>query len=338
MSAVFRLFPWDIEGHSGSAAALAGRGVTRVALAATYHGARVATPRHPLHRVLEIPSSAAYVDGVTVLPRGGWSFEQAKAELEASGITVDTWMVLGHPDGVQPDLPRVVNGFGDRLGHALCLSAPESRTFVTAVAAQALAAVGTAVAWIEALGWLGFGHGSLHEKTAGADYSPRTRSLLGLCVCDRCLTTAGVDDLDTARGAMRAAVDGDSDPAWLEALHSIRNEAVEAVRTDVEAAAREHGIEPRFSAEELGQRHPGTVYVGCWGAVEAAEAALAASAHHGRRAAYVDILDAETAGTAERWRRLAAAGADELHIYHAGLASDDRLDAAIAAAAAFDLA
>lgn len=336
MSAVFRLFPWDVEGHPGAAAALAERGVTRVALAATYHGARVATPRHPLHRVIEIGSSAAYVDGVPALPRGAWSYARAKAALEAAGIAVDAWIVLGHPDGVQPALPRVVNAFGDRLSHALCLTAPESRAFVTSVAVQALAAVDTDTAWIEAPGWLGFAHGSLHEKTAGADYSAHASRLLGICVCGRCLTAAGVEDVDTARGEVRAAVDAGFDPAWLERLQIIRDEAADALRTETEAAAREHAIDLCFSAEDLRQRHPGTVYVGCWGAVDAAEAALAASAHHGRRAAYVSILEDDPTGFAERWRRLAAAGADELHIYHAGLASDDRLDAAVAAAAAFD--
>jgi len=47
-------------------------------------------------------------------------------------------------------------------------------------------------------------------------------------------------------------------------------------------------------------------------------------------AAYVTVLPPAAPHAdvlAEHWRTLVAAGADELHLYHAGLASDRRLDA-----------
>jgi hypothetical protein len=341
MPACFRLFPWDVEGDAAAPARLVEAGITRVALAATYHAARVATPRHPRHRLVEIPASAAYLDNVRGLPRGAWSYLTAREALERAGISVESWIVLGHPDGVQPLLPRVMNAFGDSLSHALCLTAPESRRFMLGVAADVLPAAGARIAWIESPGWSGFGHGSLHEKTAGADFTERQSELLGLCVCDRCLAAAGwADDADVARASIRDAFESSEDLAAtpIDSLRRMRQEAADLLRSEIDAIAARCDVLLRYDATDVGSDAQPVVYVGCWGDVASARAALAASAHHGSRAAYVSVLEGDARRFASEWVQLAVAGADELHIYHAGLASDRRLAFASEAADAFDAA
>src|SRR6218665_684678 len=50
-------YPWDVCGAPEFLSDLHRLGVTRVALAAYYHGVRAATPRHPLHRFVTTPRS-----------------------------------------------------------------------------------------------------------------------------------------------------------------------------------------------------------------------------------------------------------------------------------------
>lgn len=54
------LYPWDVVGDPAAPTLMAGLGVDHVVLAAVYHGIRAMTLRHPLHRVVTIPHSAAY--------------------------------------------------------------------------------------------------------------------------------------------------------------------------------------------------------------------------------------------------------------------------------------
>ncbi|KRC59219.1 hypothetical protein ASE14_15750 [Agromyces sp. Root81] len=337
MTAVFRLFPWDVEGDPDAAASLARRGVERVALAATYHAARVATPRHPLHRVVELRTSASYLGRLGPLPEGPWSFDPARDALQRAGIAVDAWIVLGHLDGVRPDLPRVVNAFGDELSHALCLSSPASRRFVIELAGAAFPTAAGGTAWLEALGWLALPHGSLHEKTAGADFDARQIGLLGRCMCDECLDgLMPAPDRDGFRAGVRAAVDGAMDPPGMDGLLANRERVVDTLHEEVAALAAQHDVELRIAAEDTGAGRRSQVYVGCWGDVEQGRAALARAARHDRRVAYVTILDGDPQGFAAHWAALAESGADELHVYHAGLASDRRLEAAIRAVEVFD--
>jgi hypothetical protein len=55
------VYPWDIVGDPAAPERIAALGVTDVALAASYHSTRAATPFHPAHRVLDVPHSAFYL-------------------------------------------------------------------------------------------------------------------------------------------------------------------------------------------------------------------------------------------------------------------------------------
>ncbi|TMR93926.1 hypothetical protein EJK15_36845, partial [Nonomuraea basaltis] len=55
------VYPWDVVGDPAAPERLAALGVDAVALAASYHSTRAATPYHPSHRVLDVPYPAFYL-------------------------------------------------------------------------------------------------------------------------------------------------------------------------------------------------------------------------------------------------------------------------------------
>src|ERR1700750_1786710 len=107
------LYPWDVLGDPEAAGRVRALGVTTVSLAAAYHAVRGLTPRHPRHRAVAAPGSAAYFPlcdsewaGRVLRPQlPGWLGEQdgfgvAAAALHAAGLTVRAWVVLLHNDGL----------------------------------------------------------------------------------------------------------------------------------------------------------------------------------------------------------------------------------------------
>lgn len=342
MHATFRLFPWDVEGDPHAAARLRADGVERVALAATYHGARAITPRHPRHRVVDLPESASYLREPSPLPRGAFSFEDARDELDRAGVRVDTWAVIGHLDGGASSVPRVENAFGDRMRHAPCLSQASTRSFLRELVRVVAEASSDATVHLEAVGWQGLGHGSLHDKLHGADLDDTATELLATCVCEACADAIGLDPLALA-AAVRRAVDqamqqGDrtieADAASAEplvALRRYRSALAAEVASELVGVALDSGADAvsLLADETVGTLPPVERLVDCWGTVDRGVDALERA---GGGTAYVDILAGEPDGFAEHWRRLTAAGARHLHVYHAGLASTRRVRAAVAAA------
>jgi len=93
--------PWDFVGDDEFVARVAALELDAVALAATYHAARLGTPLHPSRRVLEITDSACYVPvrdeawrGHRLRPsppdwlEGPDAFGAARDALAASGIAL----------------------------------------------------------------------------------------------------------------------------------------------------------------------------------------------------------------------------------------------------------
>lgn len=342
MRATFRLFPWDVEGDPDAASRLRADGVERVALAATYHGARTITPRHPRHRIVVLPGSASYLRNPGPLSRGAFSFEAARDELERTGVRVDTWAVIGHVDGAVPRLPRVENAFGDRMLHAPCLSHALTRSWLRDLVGIVARASAGATLHLEAVGWQGLAHGSLHDKLHGADLSEPAVELLAMCVCAACAEAVGIDHGALAavvRDEIDDAAEGD-DPASeagvasdgpVAALRRHRAGVAADVAAELVDVALESGADAvGLGADDaVGMRLPVERLVDCWGDVDRGAGALERA---GGGTAYVDILSNDPDGFAEHWVRLAAAGAEHVHVYHAGLASTRRLHAAVTAA------
>src|SRR5699024_9130225 len=147
-------YPWDVVGDPGAAERLAGLGAEAVAVAASYHTARTATPRHPGHRFVNARHAACYVPvepeawrGTALVPgRPDWvggdnPFAAARTALNAAGLSVPAWVVLTHNSllgAAHRDL-TVRNAFGEHYEYALCPASPEVRDYCARLVAQVVA-------------------------------------------------------------------------------------------------------------------------------------------------------------------------------------------------------
>ncbi|MGW2158625.1 hypothetical protein [Nonomuraea sp. NPDC001699] len=192
------VYPWDIVGDPSAPARLADLGVDVIALAASYHSTRAATPYHPEHRVLDVPHPAFYLP---IRPRA-WSrlvpaaptwtppdaYLQAQTALRKAGLKVHAWTVLTHNSylGTRfPDL-TVRNAFGDPYPYALCPAHEDVLAYCETLVTEILTLAEPDGLILEACGPMGFGHQSVHEKTSGADWTPTDADLLSLCFCTAC--------------------------------------------------------------------------------------------------------------------------------------------------------
>lgn len=350
------VYPWDVAGDPSAAARIADLGVEAVALAASYHSTRAATPYHPSHRVLDVPHSAFYLRvrpdaWGRLMPAGPtWTapdaYVQAASALEEQGVKVQAWTVLTHNSYLGTKFPDLVvrNAFGDPYPYALCPAHLDVQDYCENMVREVLTVSDSLI--LEACGPMGFGHQSTHEKTAGADWSAVDADLLTLCFCTACADRYPAGTRDRVRAAVGGGFGsveealGDLAPA----VREIRVSLSADLRTKLIAAAPDvpitlHANPDPWAASSfaaLPEGEPGAeVLVGnCWGEVEsdcARLSRLAELATPGQRVgAYVLALPPRTADAKElaaMMRAYREAGADELHLYHAGLASPQRLAA-----------
>ncbi|WP_433340750.1 hypothetical protein [Streptomyces sp. CA-253872] len=357
-------YPWDVLGDPGFPARVRAAGLTSVTLAATYHSTRAATPHHPARRLVDAAHSALYRPspdpgaprwaGTRLRPAApSWTgddpdpFRTAADLLRAEGIAVTAWLVLGHDTrlgSAHPDL-TVVNCFGEHYRYALCPSHAEVRAYAAALTAEALDGVRVDGVSLEGCGQLGVVHAGVHEKTEGAWTADEAR-WLSVCCCAACATSWSARGLspgavrEALRTAVRAGLPLSDDLA--RALLAVRHEATDALRSGVLAAVRAQaptapvtlhahpdpwatgpspGLTPRAAAEV------DALLVPVWPVGEASERAIAAAQGCGTPVqAYVTALPPVRAEEVPAHaRRLRAAGASGLGLYHLGLAPAARL-------------
>ncbi|WP_432486561.1 hypothetical protein [Kineococcus sp. SYSU DK018] len=265
-------YPWDVLGDDGFVPRALALGLDGVALAASYHSTRAATPWHPAHQLVEAPHAALYRPvreqawaGAPLRPAAGVvpdgtadAFAEAAGRLRAAGLEVDAWTVLAHSSRLGTEHPEVavVNCFGDRYSYALCPSSAQVRGYCSTLAAEAVRGAPVTGVSLEALGTLGVTHNAAHEKTAGA-FGPALERLLSVCCCTGCREAwaregadpgevvaalrRGVRDLqDSAPDDAREAADligEDASRAVLEVRHAFADELREQVLAAVSAAA-----------------------------------------------------------------------------------------------------
>ncbi|WP_406108757.1 hypothetical protein OG698_39095 [Streptomyces sp. NBC_01003] len=374
-------YTWDLVGDSAAAERIASLGVGSVALQAAYHSVRAMTPHHPAHRIVHATHAAAYFPldphdwrGTRLRPAApGWGidvsdrFGTAASALRRQGLRVEAWLVLTHATTLgdrAPDL-TVRNAFDERYGYALCPAQPEVVAYATQLVRSFCARYDGAevpALMLEACGWLGFEHGSHHEKTAGADLGAGCRNLLSICLCEPCrrgIAAAGADPAVVA-AAVRRTVDAelrDGRRVPDSFAESLGDQAARAVlghrrqviedlthRIAAEAPGRELLLmadgDPQVTGPDSGldlSRFDGpadAVVVKCWDDEDRSAARIkhAVAASPLPVIANVSVLDEPPADLARRVARLRAAGAQQFRYYHAGLASPARLRALRAAA------
>ncbi|SFW99972.1 hypothetical protein [Streptomyces atratus] len=266
-----------------------------------------------------------------------------------------------HPD------TSVVNAYGDRYPWAPCIARPAVRAYLVALAAEAAVRGGARGTELESCGWYGFAHLHAHDKVAGVGLGDAAQYLMSLCFCSDCRTGyAGHGlDADGLAAAVRTALEpvwaGSGSPeagrAGIEKFlgadlaaatlqwrgrvaRTLQESAVAAVR-----AAAEPGFQVLLHADPATHRTGANVGVDpehilsvadgvvlpCTGDDAVREAVLGPFAgRDGVLAANFSVVTGMggSPATLERDAAHAASlGADQLRLYHAGLASDPDLQA-----------
>ncbi|GAA1011216.1 hypothetical protein Aple_058630 [Acrocarpospora pleiomorpha] len=257
------VFPWDIVGDPAAPERLAATGVDAIALAASYHSTRAATPFHPAHRVLEVPHSALYLPvrrdayGPLTPKSPSWTppdaYLQARDALKSTGLPVHAWTVLTHNTSLGRAHPALTvrNAFGDPYPHALCPSHPDVLDYCANLVSEIIDLGEPDGIILEACGPMGIAHQSVHDKTAGADWTPTQSALLSLCFCTACTPKYP----DTLQAQVRAAID--TSPPSMEAalgdltpqLSALRTTLTTTLHTRVIKAAHNHPIRLHASAD-----------------------------------------------------------------------------------------
>jgi hypothetical protein len=365
------VYPWDIVGDPSAPDRLAGLGVDAIALAAGYHSTRAATPYHPAHRVLDAPYPAFYLPvrpsaWARLVPASPtWTpadaYLRARDALKAVGLRVHAWTVLTHNSHLGTANPGLVvrNAFGDPYPYALCPAHEDVIEYCERLVQEILTVGEPDALILEACGPMGLSHQSVHEKTAGADWTQADADLLSLCFCTACAPrypTSTRTAVRTAIDRTPAASDTASTPGSVEeALGSLADE-VRTIRDTLTTALRKRliGIARRtapdvpitlhanpdpwatgaFAPLPSGEPDADVLVANCWGdpATDATRVTRLTrlSTPDQRVGAYVLALPPRPADPtllADHLRTYAKAGATEFHLYHAGLASPTRLAA-----------
>ena len=289
------------------------------------------------------------------------SFQRAVDALGAGGLRVSAWVVLTHNSALgrrHRDLV-VSNCFGDSYEWALCPANGEVREYAALLAAEAVRGLSLDGISLEACGQLGAEHGGHHDKTVGA-YTTLAELILSICCCGACRRDWKAEglDADATVQALREAFEAAQrhlvgverhrktfsarrwpacswaagsftpTPFWKgcsAALQSVEPplRVTLHAQPDPWATGASPGLTPTSARRAtscwfLSRQRPRQA-----GRDRSSPAAVPAGASV---AAYVNLLapiepeDLE----GQAWQLLHA-GADELHLYHFGLANEEQL-------------
>ena len=194
-------YPWDHIDDPAAAPRAATLGLDTVAVAASYHATRAATPLHPTRRIFEAPQAACYVPvrepawrGHRLVPAtppwdpAGESFANACRHLAAEGLPVEAWIVLTHNSTLGRAHPNLVvrNAFGDLYPYALCPSQQDVQDYCLTLVEEVFRSAALHGVVLESCGPMGIDHGGKHDKTEFAEWDAPRRTLLSLCFSSAC--------------------------------------------------------------------------------------------------------------------------------------------------------
>ena len=193
------MHPWDLAGWRTEEFIdrLRYFGLDACNLALHYHAVRMLLPANRVHTIYEDTRGGAHYRpcsrlwlGRRLSPSPGEYAPAVHEFLEACGrrgFPVNAWIVLCHTDTLGASAPdcTVENAIGDRYPYALCPSNPEVREFCATLCGEIATLPAVASLDLEAAGFVGYDHGSVHEKSAIA-LPASVRWLLSLCFCPHC--------------------------------------------------------------------------------------------------------------------------------------------------------
>jgi hypothetical protein len=247
--AVGYAYPWDYIGDPAAAMRAASLGLDAVALAASYHATRAATPQHPDRRIFEEENAACYVPVREAVWRGhrlvpampawdsnGDSFGKAYRQLIGQGLQVEAWIVLTHNGTLgraHPDLV-VRNAFGDLYPYALCPAAQDVQGYCLTLTEEILRSNPVHGVVLESCGPMGIDHAGTHDKTEFAAWDQARQALLSLCFCQACGSRYAAAGLDRGHLAQLVRAGVDSGAGTVEdCLGDELATAVAGIRTDI---------------------------------------------------------------------------------------------------------
>ncbi|MEV0322222.1 hypothetical protein ACIBKX_00575 [Streptomyces sp. NPDC050658] len=293
------------------------------------------------------------------------AYREAAEALAATGLDVHTWVVLAHNSRLGAEHPdtSVVNAYGDRYPWAPCIAQPATRAYLVDLAAEAAVRPGARGTELESLGWYGLAHLHAHDKTAGVPLGEAGQYLMSLCFCPTCRTGYGEQGLDPAElatdvrraleplwrgerptggwagvekllGADKAA----ATRAWRDvAARTLQETAVAAVRAaapdgfqvllHAHPVTYQCGANAGVDPEHILSVADGVV-VPCTGGADLLTAFVPYRTERTTLAANLTVVSGmggHPGRLAEDAAHAAGLGADELRLYHAGLASDEDL-------------
>ncbi|MDQ0778087.1 hypothetical protein QF026_006553 [Streptomyces aurantiacus] len=295
----------------------------------------------------------------------GDAYGDAAGALAEAGLDVHTWVVLAHNSRMGEDFPAtsVVNAYGDRYPWAPCVAQPGTRAYLTDLAVEAALRPGAAGTELESLGWYGLPHLHAHDKTAGVALGDAGTYLMSLCFCPSCrdgYTQLGLDSgqlADAVRRALEPVWRGETPAGGWEAVAELlggelatatrawRDSVARSLQSDVVGAVRAaapEGFRILLHADpdssHMGANagvDPGHiltvadgVVVPCGGGPELLTPFTGHATGGTVLAANFPVvrgMGGSPATLFEDATRAAGAGATELRLYHAGLASDEDL-------------
>ncbi|WP_405556616.1 hypothetical protein [Streptomyces sp. NBC_01171] len=176
----------------------------------------------------------------------GDAFGEAASALASAGLEVHSWVVLAHNSRLGAENPdaSVVNAYGDRYPWAPCIAQPRVRAYLTALAAEAAVRPGATGTELESLGWYGLAHLHAHDKTGGVGLGEAGQYLMSLCFCPTCGQGYGEQGLDAhelaagVRAALEPVWRGAEDGGWECVERGLGAETAAATRAWRESAAR----------------------------------------------------------------------------------------------------
>lgn len=348
-------YPWDIVGDPAVFDRVRAVGAERIAIACVYHAVRAATPQHPLHAVVDAPRSMDFVGRGIGIPAlnvasgpAGATFEAAAAVCREAGFEVAAWSVLNHIDGIVSSEASVRNAFGDEYSYALCPRSSDTQEYASTVIEHVASVSDDLV--LEATGQLGADHQGAHDKTGHVWEDAWAHRALSWCFCGACrmaMEDRGLRSDDVA-AEVRSSVRGGLrlQASTVAVLDELRVEASSSLLETIVTRARAHGVvrlgvhgapgAPTGAATALDAAPVDEWIIPAWD--DPANVAVRFAAARDQVgdipiAAYVSTLapGSTSAQVNAVVRAATAEGAQSIHLYHLGLASAARWEAAVRA-------